>query len=92
MYVVNILIVHSLTQTNAKEILDEFINFSPNIYFTLEQEQNNTLNFFLDIKINRCNVKPEWQLRISIHRKPIAIGYIIPYDSCHRQDLRLATI
>ena len=30
----------------------------------MEQEQNNTLNV-LDITINRCNVKSEWQLRIS---------------------------
>jgi hypothetical protein len=43
MYIDDILIVHSLTQTNAKTILDEFINVSPNIDFTLEQEQNNTL-------------------------------------------------
>lgn len=33
---------------------------------TLEQEQNNTLNV-LDITINRCNVKSEWQLRISVY-------------------------
>ena len=46
MYVDDILIVRSLTQTNAKEILDESVNFSPNIDFTLSQEQNNTLNFF----------------------------------------------
>jgi len=63
MYVDDILIVHSLTQTNAKEILDEFINFSPNIDFTLEEEQNNILNF-LDIKINRCNVKSELKAKI----------------------------
>jgi len=90
-YVDVILIVHRLTQTKAKEILDEIINFSPNIDFTLEKEQNNTLNF-LDIKINRCYVKSEWQFRISIYRKPATIGCIIPYDSCRRQDLRLASV
>jgi hypothetical protein len=76
------MIVHSLTQINAKEIMDEFINFSPNIDFTLEQEQNNTLNF-LDMKINRCNVKSEWQFRISIYRKPTNLCHVIPYDPCH---------
>jgi len=69
MYVDDILIVHSLTQTKVKEILDEIITFSQNIDFTLEKEQNDTLNF-LDIKINRCNVKSEWQFRISLYRNP----------------------
>jgi len=50
MYVDDILILHSLTQTKAKEILDGF--FPPNTDFTLEQEENNTRNL-LDIKINR---------------------------------------
>lgn len=45
MYVDDILIVHSPTQTKAKEILDEIINFPPNIGFTLEEEQNSALNF-----------------------------------------------
>lgn len=52
MYVDDILILSSLTQTKAKEIMDGFINFSPNIDFTLEREQNNTRNL-LDIKIKR---------------------------------------
>jgi hypothetical protein len=65
MYFDDILVVHSLTQTKDKEVLEEYINFSPNVEFTLEKEQNNTLKF-LDIKINRCNVKSERQFRISV--------------------------
>ena len=46
MYVDDILIVHSLTQTKAKEILDEIIDFSPNIDVTLEKEQKTLLIFW----------------------------------------------
>ena len=44
-----------------KKILDEFNSISPNLEFTLEQVQNNTLNF-LDITIKLCNANQNGSL------------------------------
>jgi len=56
--------------------------FFPNLDFTLEQEQNITLNV-LDITVNRYDSQSEWPFRISIFRKPTTADCIIPYDSRH---------
>jgi len=72
-----------------KKILDEFNSISPNLEFTLEQVQNNILNV-LDITIKWCNAETEWQFIFSIYRKPKTTDCIIPNDSCHPIDHRLA--
>jgi hypothetical protein len=90
-YVDKILIVYSLTHTNIKEILDEFNDVTPNLEFRPEKEQNNTLRF-LGITRNRCNAGSEWKFRISLYRKPATTDCIIPCNSCHPVDHRLASI
>jgi hypothetical protein len=77
--------------TNINGIVDEFNNISPILWFTPEQEQNNSLSF-LDVTIDKCNIKSEWQFRISIYRKPTTTDCITPYSSCHPIDHRLAAI
>jgi len=65
--------------------------FFPNLGFTLEKEQNITLNL-LDITINRNDAQSEWQFRISIFRKPTTTDCIIPHDSCHPINHREASV
>jgi hypothetical protein len=44
-YVDDILTLYSLTHAATKEIWEEFNNISPNLKFTMGQEQKNTLKF-----------------------------------------------
>ena len=71
--------------------MNEFSNFSLNLDFKPEQEQNNTLNF-LTIRLNRCNAGSELQFRFYIYRNPTTARCIIPYVSCHSIDHRLTPI
>jgi hypothetical protein len=89
-YTDDILIVYNLLQMlKKKKKLDEFNSISPYLEFTLEQVQNNTLNF-LDITIKRCNAESEWQFILPMYRKTTTTDCIIPNDSCHPIDHRLA--
>ena len=55
--------------------------------FTTEEEKNNK-NKFLDITIS----KEENNFSFNIYRKPTSTDIIIPSDSCHRQEQKLAAI
>jgi hypothetical protein len=55
--------------------------------FTLEEEENNKLNF-LDIIINKGQDDPCFE----IHRNPTATDTIIPNDSCHPREHKAAAI
>ena len=70
----------------SKEHIEKFHLYlncqHPNIKFTTEIEENNSISF-LDIKINRNNNR----FSTSVHRKPIFSGVFTNFDSyilCHR--------
>ena len=84
-YVDNILIVYKYRVTNIQEILKLFKNMSPTKTFTMEEEINNSINF-LDITI----YKTDHNISFNIYRKPTATDIIIPNDSCHPPEQRMA--
>ena len=57
----------------------------PNINFTLETENNNSITF-LDLKITKSNN----QLEFSIYRKPTTTTQVIPFDSSSPMTHKLA--
>jgi len=76
-YVDDILLVY-IDTTNIHKVLDEFNILTPKLKFTLEEDQNNQINF-LDITIK----KNHKGLSFDICRKPTTTDIIIPKDSCH---------
>jgi hypothetical protein len=86
-YVDDILILYNENQTNIGTVLNQFNEATPGLSFTLELEQNNKLNF-LDLTINR---DPDG-LEIEIYRKPTMTDLIIPRDSCHPIEHKMAAI
>ena len=73
--------------TNIHKVLDEFNNLTPKLKFTLQEEQNNQINF-LDITIK----KNQKGLSFDIYRKPTTTNIIIPKDSCHPNEQKTAAI
>jgi hypothetical protein len=69
------------------EIQVSFNNLSPSLKFTLELEENNKLDF-LDLTLT----KTDTNISFNIHRKPTTTDVIIPRDSCHPQEHKLAAI
>jgi hypothetical protein len=55
--------------------------------FTLEEEQNNKINFLVITITKNHN-----GLAFEIYRRPTATDIIIPNDSCHRREHKTATI
>jgi len=86
-YVDDILIVYNENFTDVNEIHNMFNSVSPDLNFMLEQEQNNGLNF-LDLTIKKTPNK----MIFDIYRKPATSDNIIPNDSCHPSEHKLATI
>ena len=86
-YVDDILVVYREDKTNIHNLLNELNNLIVKINFTLEEEENNKINF-LDITIN----KDQEDLRFEIYRKPTATDTIIPNDSCHPGEHKAAAI
>ena len=72
--------------TNIHVVLDEFNNLTPKLKFTLEEEQNNQINF-LDFTI-----KNHKGLSFDIYRKPTTTYIIITKDSCHPNEQKLSSI
>ena len=62
-------------------------SISPDLNFKLEQEQNNGLNI-LDLTIKKTTNK----MVFDIYRKPTTSDNIIPKDSCHTSEHKLAVI
>jgi hypothetical protein len=77
-YVDDILIIYNKTKTNIQEVLEEFNKIHHNLQFTLELENNYTINF-LDVSILRKDEK----LEFNIYRKPTITSRVIHASSCH---------
>jgi hypothetical protein len=86
-YVDDILIIYDSHKTNIANVLTTFNNLHPKIKFTSELEQDCKINF-LDITIHRS---PN-EIFTTVYRKPTASGYLIPHDSCHPFQHKLAGI
>jgi hypothetical protein len=86
-YVDDILIVYDDMTTDIDVTLDEFNNITDGIKFTIEREQNNSINF-LDITISKDTNK----FNINIFRKPTTTDTIIPNDSNHPIEQKMAAI
>jgi hypothetical protein len=67
--------------------LDHFNNLTPKLEFTLEKEADSKIDF-LDITIS---TEPQ-KLPTDIYRKPTYTDIIIPNDSCHPKEHKLAAI
>ena len=86
-YVDDILLVYEDNLTNIEEVLNLFNNITPGLTFTLEREQDGKLNF-LDLTIS----KDKNELSFGIFRKPTTTDTIIPNDSCHPLEQKMAAI
>jgi hypothetical protein len=86
-YVDDILLIYNKNHTDIGEIVLSFNVLTPSLNFTLEQEVDNKLNF-LDITI----IKTADRISFDIYRKPTTTDVIIPNDSCHPQEHKMAAI
>jgi hypothetical protein len=76
---------HSLSDIH--EVLHKFNNLTPKLQFTLDEETNDSINF-LNITITKTTDR----LSYKIYRKPTTTNSIIPFDSCHPIQHKLAAI
>jgi hypothetical protein len=86
-YVDDILIFYKDNTTNIEKVLSSFDSINPELTFTMEQEKDNKLKF-LDITITKDANK----LNYEIYRKPTTSDTIIPKDSCHPIEHKLAAV
>ena len=86
-YVDDILLMYKEDQTNIHNVLDYFNSAIPNMKFTLEEEENNKINF-LDTTI----AKGHDSLLFEIYRRPTTTDVIIPNDSCYPGEHKTAAI
>ena len=86
-YVDDILIVYNKSHVDITEILDQFNNLTPHLNFTLELERDSKLNF-LDISLTKTSNRISYK----IYRKPTTTDTIIPKDSCHPREHKMAAI
>jgi len=86
-YVDDILIVCIENLTDINEIHNRFNSISLDLNFTLELEQDDALNF-LDLTIKKTTTKMVYD----IYRKPTTSDNIIPKDSCHPSEQKLAAV
>jgi hypothetical protein len=86
-YVNNILIIYNQNKTNIEEPLTEFNKQTASIKFTIKIGQKNSINF-LDLAIHLKRTKLEFR----IYRKPTQTDTIIPNDSCHPHEHKVASI
>ena len=86
-YIDDIFIVHKNDTTNIYDFLNLFDNRMPTMKFTMEEEKNNKRNF-IDIII----WKEGSNISFNICRKSTTTDTIIPSDSCHPQEHKLAVI
>jgi hypothetical protein len=85
-FVDDILVVNDTDKTNIHHVLNSFNNVMPTMNFTSEEEVDNNINF-LDITISKINNN----ISFDIYRKPTTTDSIIPYDSCHPLEPKLAS-
>jgi len=77
-YVDDVLLIYNSQHTDIRSLLHDFNSIHPNLQFTQEVEQNNTI-IYLDITIHETPMN----IKISIYRKPTFTYTIIPYTSKH---------
>jgi len=85
-YVDDILLIYNKNRRDIGEIVHSN-DLTPSLNFTLEREVDNKLNF-LDISI----IKTADRISSDIYRKPATSDVIIPNDSCHPQEQKMAAI
>jgi hypothetical protein len=86
-YVDDILIVYNRTTTDILKVFDSFNQLMPTMRFTTEKETDNRINF-LDTTI----AKEHNKLTFDIFRTPTTTDSIIPYDSRHPMEHKIAAI
>jgi hypothetical protein len=86
-YVDDILLIYNAQTTNINNTLNEFSVIHPKIKFTMEEEQNNKINY-LDI----TTIKTHNGVQMGIYRKPTTTDHIIHNDSCHPYEHKKATV
>jgi hypothetical protein len=86
-YVDDILILTNKNTTDIEEVFTAFNSITPHLKFTMEKEKENKLDF-LDITIQ----KDQGKLKFDIYRKPTTTDTIIPNDSCHPPEQKLAAL
>jgi hypothetical protein len=87
-YVDDILIVYKNRMTNIHEILELFKTYYSTMTFTMEEEESNNRIKFIDITVQ----KTDNNISFYINRKPTATDTIIPNDSCHLPEQKMAAI
>jgi len=85
LYADDSLIVYNKGTTNVYDVFNVSNNIMPTMKFTIEEEKENRINF-LDIAI----LKEKDNISFDIYRKPTATYSIIPKDSCHPHEHKLA--
>ena len=83
----DMLVIYNENCTNIEEFHKLFNTITPDLKFTLEQEKDKKLNSLV-ITITRT----ESQLTFDIFRKPTTTDTIIPRDSCHPLELKIAAM
>jgi hypothetical protein len=86
-YVDDIIIIYNENITNVSDLLDCFNKLNPKLVFTIEREKDRKINV-LDITI----YKEQSKLSTDIYRKPTFTDVIIPNDSCHHKEHKMAAI
>ena len=85
-YVDGILVIYNTIDSNI-HIPHDFNQITPKLKFTIEKEIECKLNF-LDITIQR----EQHSIPTNIYRKPTTTDAIIPNDSCHPIEQKIAAI
>jgi hypothetical protein len=83
----NTLIVYNEGNTNIDILLDHFNNLTPKLNFTIEKETDRQINF-IDITISRETNR----FATDVYRKPTYTDTIIPRDSRHPNEQKMAKI
>jgi len=83
----DMLVIYNENCTNIEEFHKLFNTITPDLKFTLEQEKDKKLNSLV-ITITRT----ESQLTFDIFRKPTTTDTIIPRDSCHPLEHKIASM
>ena len=86
-YVDDILLIYNKHHMDIEDIHSTFSSFCPGLKFTLELEKDNKLNF-LDLTLEKTNTCFSY----NIHRKATTTDTIIPMDSNHPLEQKMAAV
>jgi hypothetical protein len=73
--------------TNIREYLNILNNLTPTLHFTIQEEYENKISF-LDVTISLVDNN----IMFIVYRRPTVNDTIIPNDSCHSSEHKLAAI